>query len=105
MEQERQAYRPAQEFREIRCHGGNFADAPHRIDHWNGEILTTGLGEIPAGDDSEFGRKRLEQHGNDVGNQHNPEERIAVLRTCLKVRGKVAGVHVGNRCHDGWAGK
>jgi len=59
-------------------------------------MLATCLGEIPIGHNSEFDRKRLEEHRNDVGSEDNPEERITVLRARLKVRGKVAWIHVGD---------
>ncbi len=61
--------------------------------------------EIAAGDDAEFGRQRLEQHGDQIGEQHDPQQAVAVFRAGLDVGREIAGVHVGDRGDDRRAGK
>ena len=63
----------------------------------HGELLAAHLGKVASGDDAELGRQRLEQHGDHVGQQHHPEQGVAVSRAGLDVGGEVAGVHVGDR--------
>ena len=55
------------------------------------------FGEVAAGDDAELGRQRLEQHGDQVRQQRDPQQRVAVTRARLDVGGEIAGVHVGDR--------
>ena len=59
----------------------------HRRDLADDHIpQTTGCGKwsrhisarFAAGDDAELGRQRLEQHRDDVGEQHDPEQAVAV---------------------------
>lgn len=54
------------------------------------------LREISSGHYPEFCGERLKQHGYQIRQQHDPEERVAVLRASLDVRREVPGVHVGN---------
>jgi hypothetical protein len=63
------------------------------------------LRQALAGDDAELGGERLEQHGHEVGEQHDPQEEITELRAALDVGGEVAGVHVGDRGDHGGAGE
>ncbi len=61
--------------------------------------------EVLAGDDAELGGKALEQHGDHVGEKHDPEQPVAVFGAGLDVGGEVAGVHIGDRGDDRRAGK
>ena len=97
LEQQRQADRAAEKFGKIGGHGGDLADPPHRHDDRFREIVAAHFREIAAGDDAELGRQRLEQHGDQVGEQHDPQQRVAVFRAGLDVGGEIAGVHVGDR--------
>ena len=61
--------------------------------------------EILAGDDAELGGQALEQHRDDVGEQHDPEQAVAVFRAGLDVGGEIARVHIGDRGDDRGTGK
>ena len=97
VEQQRQADGAAEELGEIGRHRGDLADDPHRPDHRPRKMLAAQFGEVAAGDDAELGRQRLEQHRDEVGEQHHPEQPVAVFRAGLDVGGEIAGVHVGDR--------
>jgi hypothetical protein len=67
------------------------------------EMQAAQAGEAVAGDDAQFGRQRLEQHRQDVGQHDDPEQQIAELRAALDVGGEIAGVDIGDRGDDGGA--
>ena len=60
-------------------------------------MVAAELRQVAAGDDAELGRERLEQHRDQIGQQDDPEQEVAVLGAGLDVGGEVAGVHVGDR--------
>ena len=105
LEQQRQADGAAEKFGEIGGHGGDFADQPHRPNHRPREMVAAHFREIAAGDDAELGRQRLKQHGDQVGQQHDPQQAVAVFRAGLDVGREIAGVHVGDRGDDRRTGK
>ena len=61
--------------------------------------------EVAAGDDAELGRQRLEQHRDQIGEQHDPEQSVAVSGAGLDVGGEIPGVHIGDRGDDRRAGE
>ena len=63
------------------------------------------LGEIAAGDDAELGGQGLRHHRHQIGGDDDPQQRVAVARAGLDVGREIAGVHVGDRGDDGWAGE
>ena len=95
--QQREADRAAEEFGEVGRHRRHFADDPQGPDDRLRKMLAAHFGQIAPGDDAELGRQRLEQHGDDIGEQHDPQQRIAVFRARLDVGGEIAGVHIGDR--------
>ena len=56
--------------------------------------------EVAAGDDAELGRQRLKQHRDQIGEQHDPEQAVAVSGAGLDVGGEVSGIHIGDRGDD-----
>jgi hypothetical protein len=70
-----------------------------------GEMIAAHFREIAASDDAEFGRQRLEQHGNQIGEQDDPQQGVAVFRASLDIGREITGVHVRDRGHDRRAGK
>ena len=97
LEQQREPDGAAEELGEISRHGGDLAYDPHAPDGRPGKLLAAHFREVTPGDDAELGRQRLEQHRNQVGEQHHPEQAIAVLGARLNVGGEVAGVDIGDR--------
>ena len=95
----------AEELGEIGRHGGDLADDPHRQHDRPRKLLAAHFGEVAAGDDAELGRERLEQHRDQIGEQHHPEQAVAVFRPGLDVGREVARVHVGDRGDDRRAGE
>ncbi len=77
------------------------------IAHTNGrgKQIAAQFCKVPSGDDAELGGQRLEQHGDQVGGDHDPEEIVAVFRAGLDVGGVIARVHVGDRGDHRGAGK
>ena len=100
VEQQRQADGAAEKLGEIGRHGGNLADHPHRQHHRTRKMIAAHFRKVLAGDDAELGGQALEQHGDDVGEQHDPEQAIAVFRAGLDVGGEIARVHIGDRGDD-----
>ena len=97
MQEQRKSDRSADEFGEIGRHRGEFADAPERVDDRLRQPVAAHLREVPPRHDAELGRQRLKQHRDDIGEQHDPQERVAVSGAGLDVGGEIAGVHVGDR--------
>ena len=97
MQQQRKANGAAEEFGKVGRHRRHFADDPQRVDDGLRKMLAAHFGQIAPGHDAELGRQRLEQHGDDIGQQHDPQQRIAVFRAGLDVGGEIAGVHIGDR--------
>ena len=67
------------------------------------EALAAELGEVLAGGDPELRRLRLDQHRDQVGREHHPEQQVAELGAAGDVGGEVAGVDVGDRGDEGGA--
>ena len=105
VQQQRQADGAAEKLGEIGRHGGNLADRPHRQHHRTRKMIAAHFRKVLAGDDAELGGQALEQHGDDVGEQHDPEQAIAVFGAGLDVGGEIARVHIGDRGDDRRAGK
>ena len=105
VEQQRQADGAAEKLGEIGRHGGNLADHPHRQHHRTRKMIAAHFREVLAGDDAELGGQALEQHRDDVGEQHDPEQAVAVFRAGLDVGGEIARVHIGDRGDDRGTGK
>jgi hypothetical protein len=61
------------------------------------EVIAAHFGEILSGDDAELGRKRLEQHGDQIGEEHHPEQAIAVSGAGLDIGGEIARIDIGDR--------
>ena len=105
VEQQRQADGAAEKLGEVGRHGGNLADPPHRQHHRTRKMVAAHFREVLAGDDAELGGQALEQHRDDVGEQHDPEQAVAVFRAGLDVGGEITRVHIGDRGDDRRAGK
>src|ERR1035438_3664303 len=56
-----------------------------------GEMIAAHFREIAASDDAEFGRQRLEQHGNQIGEQDDPQQGVAVFRASLDIGREITG--------------
>ena len=95
----------ADQFGQIGGHGGDFARDPHRGDERAGEMDAAERGEAVAGDDADAGGQRLKQHGDRVGQDHDPQQQIPVLCAGLDVGREIAGVHVGDGGDDGRPGE
>ena len=59
-------------------------------------VVAAGLREIAPGDDAELRREPLEQHGHEVREQDDAEQRVAEARSAGEVGGPVAGIHVAD---------
>ena len=69
------------------------------------EALAAELGEVLAGRDPELRRLGLDQHRDQVGRQHHPEQQVAELGAAGDVGREVAGVDVGDGGDEGRAEK
>ena len=67
------------------------------------EALAAELGEVLAGRDPELRRLGLDQHRDQVGREHDPEQQVAELGAAGDVGGEVAGVDVGDGGDEGRA--
>ena len=105
LEQQRQADRAAEKFGEIGGHGGDLAHHPHGHDHRFGKMVAAHFREVAPGDNAELGGERLEQHGDQVGDQHDPQQAVTVFGAGLDVGGEIARVHVGDGSDDRGAGE
>ncbi len=97
MEQQRKTDGAAEEFGEVGRHRRDLADDPQRPDYRLGKMLPAHFGQIAPGHDAELGRQRLIQHGDDIGGEHDPEQRIVVFRAGLNIGREIAGIHIGDR--------
>jgi hypothetical protein len=66
--------RAAEEFGKIGCHGGDLTHDPCGDSHRGRKLVVAHLGQVAAGNDAELGRQRLEQHGDQVRHDHDPEQ-------------------------------
>ena len=105
LEQQREPDGAAEELGEVGRHGGDLADDPHRPDDRTRKLLAAHLRQVSSGDDAELGGKGLEQHRDQIREQHHPEQPVAVLCPRLDVGREIPGVHVGDRGDHGRAGK
>ena len=105
MQQQRKTDGAAEEFGKVSRHRRHFADDPKRDDHRLRKMLPAHFGQIAPGDDAELGRQRLIQHGDDVGHEHDPQQRITVFRAGLDVGREIAGIHIGDRGDHRGAGE
>ena len=105
LKQQRKSDGAAEKLGEIGRHRGNLADYPHRQDDRTRKMLAAHFREIAAGHDAELGRKGLEQHRNQIGEQDHPQQAIAVFRARLDVCREVAGIDVGDRRDHRRSGK
>ncbi|MNV38515.1 hypothetical protein D3C71_1300750 [compost metagenome] len=72
MEQQGKRYSPAEELRQIGCHRRHFTEQPHADHHRARKLIAAHLCQIALSDDTQLGRQRLEQHGDQVGHHHHP---------------------------------
>jgi len=79
---------------------GDFGCDPHADHERPRELFTAQFRQIAPGDDAELRRHGLEQHGDQVGDQHHPQQLIAVGRAGLDIGGEIAWVHITHRRHD-----
>ncbi len=103
--QQRQSDGAAEEFGEIGRHGGDLADDPHGPDDRPRKFIAAHFREVASGDDAELGREGLEQHGDQIGQQHDPEQAVAVFGARLDVGREISGIHVGDRGDHGRTGE
>ncbi len=96
LEQQGKPYGAAEKLGQIGRHGGNLADHPHRPDNRLGKLLAAHLRQVPSGDDTKFGGEGLEQHRDQIGEQHHPKQSIAVLRPRLDIGREITWVLVGD---------
>ncbi len=89
------------EFGQVGGHGDEFGLDPQPDGHPPGEVLAAQFGQVLAGDDAHLGGQVLDQHGNRVGHDDDPDQQIPVPRTGAEVGGEVAGVDVGDRRDEG----
>ena len=100
VKQQRKTDGAAQEFGQVGRHRGDLADPPHSPDQRRRKVIAAHLREILAGHDAELGRKRLEQHRDQIGDQNHPEQGVAVFGAGLDVGGEVARIDIGDRGDD-----
>ena len=68
-----------------------------------GEPSPDADGEALARHDPHLGGEGLEQHGREIGQQHDPEQRVTKARPRLDIGREIAGVHIGYGGDDGGA--
>ena len=95
-EQEREADGAAEKLGQVGRHGRDLAHDPHGEHDRPGKMGAAELGEVAVGGDAEPSGQRLEQHGDDVGEQDDPEQPVTVAGTRLDVGREVAGIDIGD---------
>ena len=94
--QELEADCGADKFGEIGGHGDDLCLHPVGPDRRFWQSVADVLRQILAGDDTEFGREGLHQHGHQVGPYHYPEQLVAKGRARLNIGGEVARVDIAD---------
>ncbi len=70
-----------------------------------GKIFAAQFGQVLLGGDAQLGRKRLDEHGQQVAAYHHPEQRIAEAGSAGEIGGVIAGVDIGHGGDEGGAEK
>ena len=99
-EQQVQAERCAQELGDVGRHRHHLGLDPEADAHPPREALAAQLGQVPIGHDPELGRQILDQHRHQVGQHHDPQQRVAEFGAALDVRREVARIDVRDRGHE-----
>ncbi len=66
-----------------------------------GKCARLSSGRVPSRDDAQFRRHGLKQHGDQIGDEDDPEQAIAIARTGLDIRREIARVHIGDGGDEG----
>ena len=96
-EQQREPDGAAEKLGQVGRHGGDLAHPPHAEHHRLRKLLAAQFGQVASGDDAELGGERLEQHGDEVGGQHHPEQLVAVAGAGLDVGREISRIDIGDR--------
>ena len=68
-------------------------------------MVVAGLGEVLAHDDAQARGQNLHDDRHEAGQTHDPEEAVAVVRSCLEISPPVARIHVADADEKGRAGE
>ena len=102
-EEQVEAERGADDLGQVAGHRDHLGLQPEADRGAAGEAFAAELGEVLAGGDAELRRLRLDQHRDQVGGEHDPEQQVAELGAAADVGGEVAGVDVGDGGDEGRA--
>ena len=97
--------RRADDLRQVACGDGDLAQQPEADGDRTRVVIAARLCEVATGDDAELGCESLQQHGHDVRQQHDAEQRIPEPRSTGEIRCPIAGVHVADRDEIPWSGE
>jgi hypothetical protein len=89
--------RLAQKLRQFSRHCRDFARSPHGVNNRRREMLAAQFGEVASCGDPDLGRKRLEQHCDEIGGERDPQKFVTIFCASLDIRGEISWVHVGDR--------
>ena len=87
----------ANDFRQVACGDGDFAEHPENDARAPRIAGLAGLRQVHLRGDPQARRQRLNQNRNEVGNHQYGNELIGETRSAGDVRGPIAGVHVTDR--------
>src|ERR1700678_1039128 len=68
-------------------------------------MFSASLGEIASCGDTEFGGKRLKEHGDEAAEENDAEQCVTKFGTAADVGGPIAGVHVADSDEIAGAGE
>jgi hypothetical protein len=100
-EEQVQAERGADHLGEVGRHRDRLRLHPEAERDRAREVVAAGFGEVLARRDPELGRERLDEHGHEVGRQHDPEEQVAVLGPAGDIGREVPGIDVRDSGDEG----
>ncbi len=86
----------ADDFRQVAGRHGDFAENPQGDRKGTRIGFAAGLGQVPAGNDAQPGRQRLQEDGHGVGHQEHPDQLVIELGSPFDVGRPIAGVHIAD---------
>ncbi len=92
-----EADRRADHFRDVGGDDGDFSQRPEREGDRSRKGIAASLREIAAGSDGETRAERLQHDRHDVGHQRHGQQCVTKLRSTCERGRPVAGVHVADR--------
>ena len=101
VEQQLQSDSPAHDLGQIGCRGDDLGLHPVCAAGTRGQAPAEQRGQAGSGDDAEFGRLVLDDHGDQIGHHQNPHEQESVAGARGDIGGHIARVHVGDRGDEG----